>query len=171
MKDLLDVSLFRSLDPKVAEAIAGLFIRTRVEAGQVVFREGEQGHSLVVILDGLFELIHEGPDDGIHLADVQAGRLLGLVSLIDPGPRTATLRAMEDGEIAVLDQITFHKLWDADGDAAASLHFQMALVAIEELRSAQRKLGESLAQPLMVPQPELESLLRSAILKASETSS
>jgi CRP-like cAMP-binding protein len=169
--NLLDVSLFRSLEPQVATAIAGLFIRTSVQAGQVIFREGEQGHSLVVILDGLFELVHEGPGEGTHLADVQAGRLLGLVSLIDPGPRTATLRAMEDGEIAVLDQITFQKLWDADGDAAASLHHQMALVVIEELRSAQRKLCETLQVPLHFPQPELEPLLRTAILRASETSS
>jgi hypothetical protein len=47
----------------------------------------------------------------------------------------------------------------------------MALVVIEEVRSAQRKLLETLSEPLMFPQPELEPLLRSAILRSSETSS
>ncbi|MED5372998.1 MAG: cyclic nucleotide-binding domain-containing protein [Myxococcota bacterium] len=168
MMELRDVSLFNKLSPEVSEAVGARFVRSQVEEGQVVFREGEQGHSLVVILDGLFELLREGPAGDIHLADVGEGRVLGLVSLIDPGPRTATLRAMSDGEIAVLDQLTFNKLWEAEGDAAAAMHQQMAVASIGELRSAERRLAEQLREPLAIDEPVLTSLLEMAVFKASD---
>ena len=106
------------------------------------------------MLDGLFELVQATEGGEIHLADVQPGRVIGLTSLIDPGPRTATLRAMDDGVVAVLDAVTFQKLWSAQGDAAAKLHYQLALIAIEEVRSANRKLMELLDAPLPERVPE-----------------
>ena len=149
MIELKDVPLFKGLDDATTEAIAGIFLTTRVDADSVVFHQGDQGNALVVVLEGLFELVGVDADGGeIHLADVEPGRVLGMTSLVDPGPRTATLRALEDGELAVLDRDTFMKLWDAQGDAAAQLHVQLAIIAIGELRSAYRKLMDTLAVPL-----------------------
>ena len=149
---LEDAPLFKGLEPETAAAISGIFITSRVETGEVVFTQGKQGNALVVVLEGIFELVRHGEDgQEIHLADVEPGRVLGLTSLVDPGPRTATLRALDDGELAVLDRDTFMKLWDAQGDAAAQLHFQLAVIAIGELRSAYRKLMETVAYPLEVP--------------------
>lgn len=164
---LTDASLFRHLEPNVAEAIARVFRRAPVEMDQVVFRQGERGDAVVLVTDGLFELVQHGAQGDIHLADVQPGRILGLASLIDPGPRTATLRALDDGEVAVLDRATFRKLWEADGDAAAKLHLQMALIAVDELRSGHRKLLEELAQPLPSTDPRIDAKIRDAATRAS----
>ena len=54
----------------------------------------------------------------------------------------------------MLDAVTFQKLWSAQGDAAAKLHYQLALIAIEEVRSANRKLMELLDAPLPERVPE-----------------
>ncbi len=152
MIELRDIPLFKGLDEATTEAIAGVFLTTRIDAGSVVFHQGDQGNALVVVLEGLFELVQVDDDGGeIHLADVEPGRVLGLTSLVDPGPRTATLRALEDGELAVLDRATFMKLWDAQGDAAAQLHVQLAVIGIGELRSAYRKLMDTLSAPLEAP--------------------
>lgn len=149
---LEDAPLFKGLAPETAAAISGIFITSRIQAGEVVFSQGKQGNALVVVLEGIFELVRDGEDgQEIHLADVEPGRVLGLTSLVDPGPRTATLKALDDGELAILDRDTFMKLWDAQGDAAAQLHFQLAVIAIGELRSAYRKLMETVADPLQVP--------------------
>lgn len=154
MIELTDVPLFKGLDEATTEAIAGVFLNTRVDADTVVFHQGDQGNALVVVLEGLFELVRVDADGNeIHLADVEPGRVLGLTSLVDPGPRTATLRALEDGELAVLDRDTFMKLWEAQGDAAAQLHVQLAVIAIGELRSAYRKLMDTLSVPLAAEAP------------------
>ncbi len=167
MKLLLeDSALFKGLEPQVAGAIAQVFLRCPVEAGEVVFTQGKQGTALVVVTEGLFELIREGDGQEIHLADVQPGRVLGLTSLVDPGPRTATLRALEDGEVAVLDRETFMKLWDAQGDAAAQLHRALAVIAIGELRSAYRKLTDTLETPLQTSDELRERIYRSSLYSA-----
>lgn len=167
--DLLDTPLLRGLEPEAAQAVAAVFTRRALPAGEILFRQGHRGDSLVIVLDGLFELIQDDTGEELHLADVQEGRILGLVSLVDPGPRTATLRALEDGEVAVLDQATFLKLWDAQGDAAARLHVQLTQATVHELHSAERKLLELLDQPvdtLLPPglDPELAQRVRQAIL-------
>jgi CRP/FNR family cyclic AMP-dependent transcriptional regulator len=146
--ELTDCSLFKGMDERTAGAIAEVFVRARFEAGDVLFHEGAEGKALVVVLEGLLELTQRGTSGEIHLADVEPGRVLGLTSLVDPGPRTASLRALDDGEVAVLDRATFNKLWQAQGDAAAKLHLQLARVAIQELRSADRKLSELLEEPM-----------------------
>ncbi|MCP4804458.1 MAG: cyclic nucleotide-binding domain-containing protein [Proteobacteria bacterium] len=174
MLELTDCALFRGMDDATAQAIAKVFLRKTVEFDEVLFRQGAEGNSLVVILEGLFELVQEADGGELHLADVQPGRVLGLTSLIDPGPRTATLRAMEDGQVAVLDRATFNQLWQAEGDAAARLHFQIALIAIEEVRSANRKLIELLDAPLHERVPEhvgpLLTVLDSRIYQAGSFS-
>jgi len=160
---LQDTSLFKGLDSDTAAAIAGTFLASGVDAGEVVFRQGQEGNALVVVVDGLFELVRDGAEgQEIHLADIQPGRVLGLPSLVDPGPRTATLRALEDGGVAILDLDTFTKLWDAQGDVAAKLHYQVAVIAIDELRSAHRKLLDTLATPLDAP-----PLLRQLVYQSS----
>ncbi len=163
MISLQDAPLFKGLDADTAATLAGTFLATAVGAGEVVFRQGQDGNALVVVLDGLFELVRDGGDgEEIHLADIQPGRVLGLPSLVDPGPRTATLRALEDGGVAILDQATFSTLWEAQGDVAAKLHYQVAVIAIGELRSAHRKLLETLDTPLDAP-----PLLRQLVYQSS----
>ena len=163
MIDIRDCGLFRGMDERTVTAIAEVFLRVDVEAGETLFEQGAQGTSLVVVLDGLFELVQESEGGEIHLADVQPGRVIGLTSLVDPGPRTATLRAMDDGAVAVLDEATFRRLWSAQGDAAAKLHYQLALIAIEEVRSANRKLIELLDTPLAERAPERVQALLPAL--------
>lgn len=160
MIDLIDVPLFRGLDPSAAQAVAAVFVEQALEPGEVLFRQGEPGDSLVVVLDGLFELVQDDSGEDVHLADVGPGRALGIVSLVDPGPRTATMRALDDSRVASLDQATFKKLWEAQGDAAAALHYQMALASVHELRSGHRKLLELLETPLAERvSPELRPLV------------
>jgi CRP/FNR family cyclic AMP-dependent transcriptional regulator len=164
MMELVDVPIFRGLEPHIAQSIASVFTRRGVTAGEQLFRQGDPGDAIIVVLDGLFELIQDETGEEVHLADVGTGRVVGLISLIDPGPRTATLRALEDGEVAILDSVTFQKLWDAQGDAAARLHFQLALATVHELRSAHRKLIELLDLPGF-PTPE-DPIVERALFKA-----
>lgn len=174
MFELTECALFRGMEPKTAAAIAQVFLKKTVEFDEVLFRQGSEGNSLVVVLEGLFELVQDSDGGEIHLADVQPGRVLGLTSLVDPGPRTATLRALEDGTVAVLDRATFQRLWEAEGDTAARLHFQLSLIAIEELRSANRKLLELLDEPLHERVPDhvqaLLAVLDSRIYQAGSLS-
>ena len=109
MKDGAGMALSRpakTLDPKVTflraltgfsglrdrdlVSLASLFDEVRTEAGERLIREGEPGHELFLLADGLalVSLREEA------LATVGAGELVGEMSLLDPAPSSATVTAL-----------------------------------------------------------------------------
>ena len=63
------------------------------EAGEIIFREGEDGSSTYLIVEGAVELIRQGDTGPIRLAVLGPGEPLGDVD--DLGRRGATARAVE----------------------------------------------------------------------------
>lgn len=157
---LQDTELFRGLSVQEAVSLACCFVERSVRAEQVLFEEGDPGDAILVLLEGVYELSRAGTQGDVHLAYVEPGTVLGQVSLVDPGPRTGSLRALEDGRYASLDAETFDRLWTSDGQAAASIQLRLARVAVAELRSANRKLLELLTVPLQeATSPDVQRVL------------
>ena len=69
----------------------------RFSRGQIVFREGEEGSSLFVILQGKVDVERLQPASGamVRLSTLPAGAFFGEVSLVAGVPRSATVRARE----------------------------------------------------------------------------
>jgi CRP/FNR family transcriptional regulator, cyclic AMP receptor protein len=72
-------------------------------AGDVVFREGDKPNYAYIILKGIVEV---SSHDKV-IERVTEGRAFGIVSMIDNNPRSATAKAMELSEIALLDARQF----------------------------------------------------------------
>ena len=70
-------------------------------AGEVILQEGEEGDTAFLITAGAVEvLIGEGAR-ARTVAKLAAGDVFGEISLIEPGPRSATVRAIEDTRCAM----------------------------------------------------------------------
>ena len=74
-----------------------------VPAGELIFAEGDQGESMIGIVEGTVEITTShgssrmlGPND-----------TFGEMSIIDSTPRSATARAATDAKLAVIDRKTF----------------------------------------------------------------
>ena len=75
-----------------------------VPRGHTVFREGDAGDRLFVILDGKVKIWRSAADGRENLlAVLGAGEMFGELSLFDPGPRTASVSAVTDSRLASLD--------------------------------------------------------------------
>ncbi len=75
-----------------------------VPRGHIVFREGDAGDRLFVILDGKVKIWRSAADGRENLlAVLGAGDMFGELSLFDPGPRTASVSAVTDSRLASLD--------------------------------------------------------------------
>ena len=72
--------------------------------GATVFAEGATAHSAFVVLRGAVEVTRERGDRRLRLATVGPGRMLGELSLVDGGPRTATCIALEPTVVLELDE-------------------------------------------------------------------
>jgi CRP-like cAMP-binding protein len=78
----------------------------RLRPGEILFREGEDARDAYVLLVGQVEIASHG--DAIET--LEEGDGLGILSMLDGRPRSATATAATECEIAALDARTFRFL-------------------------------------------------------------
>jgi CRP-like cAMP-binding protein len=89
--------LFAVLDPDGAAALRSSLVEIGITKGQALFREGEPGDQMYVILDGKVKLGQTSPDGRESLLAVLGpGEMFGELSLFDPGLRASTATALTD---------------------------------------------------------------------------
>ena len=101
---LASVPLFAALDVESAAMLGNLMTTRSVARGHVVFREGDPGDRLFVVMDGKVKISRSAADGRENLlAVLGTGEMFGELSLFDPGPRTASVSAITDSTLASLD--------------------------------------------------------------------
>ncbi|MGH8678204.1 MAG: Crp/Fnr family transcriptional regulator [Burkholderiales bacterium] len=105
-----------------------------VPAGETVFRAGEPGSLMYVLIDGSADIL-VGDTVVEHAAP---GALLGEMALIDEGPRTATVVAVTDCRLISINVQQFHSLIQKAPPFATKVMRVMA----DRLRVMDRRLLE-----------------------------
>lgn len=101
---LAQVPLFAALDAEAAEVLTAALTTRTVDRGHVVFREGDPGDRLFIVLDGKVKISRTAPDGRENLLTVLGpAEMFGELSLFDPGSRTATVTAVTESVLASLD--------------------------------------------------------------------
>ena len=83
------VGLFAGLNQREIARITALVDEFKADAGHVLCREGKSGQEFFVIVEGQAEATLRGE----HLAFLGPGAFFGEMSLLDRGPRSATVTA------------------------------------------------------------------------------
>jgi voltage-gated potassium channel len=116
------VPLFAQLNPQNVNRISSLLRSRVITAGSVIARRGEEAHDMFFITSGEVEL--EVTPDPVVLAE---GDFFGEVALLKRSTRTATVRALTQVSLLVLNADDFHTLMEDDPD----LNDQITRVAEE----------------------------------------
>lgn len=127
------------LDPADRDALVERGRRRRWPAGASLFLEGDQSGTVVFVVSGrvkVFSLTEQGEE--ILLAVRGPGALLGEVSAVDGGPRSASVAALEPVTAIVLTADAFLDYLRTHA-AAATVLLQMVT---SRLRDADRKRVE-----------------------------
>jgi CRP-like cAMP-binding protein len=75
------------------------FMQTVVfKAGDTIISEGDEGDTAFFIVNGMVEVSIGRGERARTLGTLQAGEVFGEMSLIEPGPRSATITAASDVE-------------------------------------------------------------------------
>jgi NNP family nitrate/nitrite transporter-like MFS transporter len=97
-----------------ADALTSLTASGRFETtapGQVLFRQGDPGDALYVVLKGRIRLTrHDQDDRDVELAVMPAGSVFGELALIDGEPRSATATSIDDGSFFIIGRDDFMRL-------------------------------------------------------------
>ncbi len=65
-------------------------------AGTTIFKEGEPGDAMYVVLEGTVQIVHAGRT----IEEVESGSIFGEMALIDAEPRSASAVAASDTQLA-----------------------------------------------------------------------
>ncbi|MBM3683320.1 MAG: cyclic nucleotide-binding domain-containing protein [Actinobacteria bacterium] len=106
LEHLKAVRLFKGCTGKQLAHVAAITDEVDVEAGKVLCRQGDQAHEAFIIVSGEATIVA----DGRELNRVGAGEIVGEVSLIDKGPRTATVTAVTPMHLLVVTAQSFEPL-------------------------------------------------------------
>ena len=102
---LADIQIFHLLDDADRVALAAQLDEVSMPAGQMLFKTGEPGDSLLIIRSGEVEVFfNNDTGERVVLDTVRAGDVIGELSLLDGGPRTASALVTRDMEGLVLDR-------------------------------------------------------------------
>lgn len=100
---LSGIALFEGFTARDLEGLLALTTIKRLKAGQVLCRKGDPGVQLYGVLTGRLRVISEGGDGKeVILNFVGPGEVIGDIALIDTQPRSATVEAIEPGEVVCL---------------------------------------------------------------------
>jgi CRP/FNR family transcriptional regulator, cyclic AMP receptor protein len=95
--------LFEGLDEDNARVLRRQMTELRLNRGEHLFLEGQDGDRLYVVLDGKMKLTRAAADGRENLVSVLGpGEMFGELSLFDPRPRTSTASAVTDATLAAL---------------------------------------------------------------------
>ncbi len=103
---LKSVSLFQNIPAERVADIAQVAVETRLPANSVLFREGDRGDSLYIVLYGCVLVEKEGRT----LASLTQGSCVGEMAVLDHEPRSADATVVEDSTLLRIDQEAFYEV-------------------------------------------------------------
>ena len=95
--------LFSALDDNAAHELRESMVSLKLNKGQVLFKEGQEGDRLYVVVTGKIKLGTTSNDGRDNLLSILGpGEMFGELSLFDPEPRASTATAVTDARLVSL---------------------------------------------------------------------
>jgi zinc transporter ZupT len=134
IKLLATCDLMRHLPADQIECILPCIRDRQLKADEILFRAGDPGDALYIVAHGKVEVLANGQPGagafGSAIAVLGAGHAFGEMSLLSGGPRSATIRAVEDTDLLSIGKDDFERLVATDrqlADAVKRISHQRAI--------------------------------------------
>lgn len=106
---LADIDVFASLPETARQDLAGRATRLQFRPGSVITEQGGDGASFNLITEGTAVVLV----DGVERVTLGVGDYFGEIALIDRQPRSATVKAGDEGaKVAAMSALSFAPLLD-----------------------------------------------------------
>lgn len=134
---LENAQMLRDFEWGQIKALAAYVQLYRAAPGAVLFREGDRGDFMCIVLEGKLEVRKE---DNRHIdrtvTTVLSGRSLGEMAIVDGEPRSATAVVIETSTLVVLTQENFLQIMRDKPALSAKLLLKIAQLLSQRLRLA-----------------------------------
>jgi len=114
---LRSLEVFRTMPDRDLAKVASILKGKEVRGGEDIFREGELGNSLFIIMEGRVRVHLQGK----QVAILGSGSLIGELAALDGEPRSASVTALNDTFLLELNGIGLYQLMSDRVDVARGL--------------------------------------------------
>ena len=141
-EDKVDLFRERGLSAAEMKLLATFSTEERFREGSMIFREGEKGDKLYIVLDGRVRISKFIPGVGEEaLAVLDRGDFFGEMALIDDKPRSADAKAHEtDATILSIDRATLNEILSMDPHASLQFLNLLCRMISRRLREINEKI-------------------------------
>lgn len=131
---LRDIAIFAGLGDEDLDIIAKEMKRREFSAGDMLFREGDPGDEMFVVVSGAVMIfVTNQTGEEILLAEVKAGSYFGEMSIIDKIERSAACRVIEESVLLALHADDFMNIISSMPVSAAGIMNRMLSIIVERL--------------------------------------
>ena len=135
-------ALFQSLPADRLRRVADIATHRDLPAGAIVFREGETGDEMYVVVAGKVRISKRVPGVGEEaLGILEAGSHFGEMAMVDDSPRSADAIAHTACALAVIRRDELEQLMFVDKDLAYDLLWTLVRTLAARLRETNAKIA------------------------------
>lgn len=142
------VELFRDLGSEEVREMLQACETLSSRAGELLFRQGDPADALYIVASGELQVraaTFDGED--VVLAMLGPGSVVGEMSLIAGGPRSATVEVLSDAQVLRLSHAAFDGLRRAHSRAAYRVILRLARILGNRRRITDARVNEVFADP------------------------
>jgi CRP-like cAMP-binding protein len=146
---LRTVAIFRDLDDGELARVAECCREERFESGEYVFREGEAGHRLYLVVEGEVRISRTIPGSGEEaLAVLKPGAVFGEMAVFDRSDRSTDAISNRGTRCLTLSRSDFELLLDLNRELAHKVLWAVVRLLSMRLRQTNDSLRSFLAMSM-----------------------
>jgi EAL domain-containing protein (putative c-di-GMP-specific phosphodiesterase class I) len=116
-------------------------------AGDIIMRQGEEGHCAYIIEEGMVEIILERENGKTQEVGTRGpGAIIGEMAIVDDAPRTATIKALKDCKMLEISRDDFSQRLTTS-DPVIQMITQVILTRYRDMLTRAQILGEESTYP------------------------
>lgn len=162
------IKLFRAISVSDSIVLLASMRRRNVGSGDKVFAQGENGDTMVVVLDGILRVeVTDMNGNTATVGKVEAGEVVGEMAVIDPAPRSASVVAATDCELLELSRADLMGLRRRAPSAAAAIVGGIIGDVTRRLRNVNKRIDAELDPNSAVGRAQTKVALTGAPLDES----
>ena len=145
---LQDKFLFAEFTEPELEEFLELLDPVFAHAGDIIVRQDELGDCMYIVLSGRCRVVHHKAGRDIDLAMLNDGDFFGELALVDEGPRSADVIAVENCALLKITQAVISAVAGVYPTAAFKLLIAIGRIMVERLRLSNQRYVDSLLFPI-----------------------
>lgn len=144
VETLKEMSLFAEFTDSELVAVLDLVEPVFVKAGECIVKQDDKGDCMYVLTSGRAKVKHRREGKNFDLAELKPGDFFGEIALVDEGPRSADVVAIEDSELMRISHAMLRALAGVYPSAAFKILIGVGRVLVARMRAGNKKYIDSL---------------------------